>query len=178
MNTYLRYQSVFGRAEESIDRTEPQPEAVPVVRALSRKQRSQSQHDREGVLMRTALALRNAAAIGFGIVLAATSLAGCGSSAGTDNPNEPITLTINLFGDFGYKDLYTQYQTAHPNITIKENVTDYGTHHQNLQAHLLAGAGTADIEAIEIGQVAGFQPQAAKFVNDLDYGVDMSMGTD
>ena len=128
--------------------------------------------------MRTALALRNAAAIGFGIVMAATSLAGCGSSAGTDNPNEPITLTINLFGDFGYKDLYTQYQTAHPNITIKENVTDYGTHHQNLQAHLLAGAGTADIEAIEIGQVAGFQPQAAKFANFLDYGVDTSLWTD
>jgi cellobiose transport system substrate-binding protein len=128
--------------------------------------------------MRTALALRNAAAIGFGIVMAVTSLTGCGSNAGTVNSNEPITLTINLFGDFGYKDLYTQYQTAHPNITIKENVTDYGTHHQNLQAHLLASAGTADIEAIEIGQVAGFQPQAAKFTNFLDYAVDTSVWTE
>ncbi|MFD0527193.1 extracellular solute-binding protein [Kitasatospora arboriphila] len=32
-------------------------------------------------------------------------------------------------------------------------------------------SGTADIEAIEIGQVAGFQPQASKFVDFLQYGV-------
>jgi cellobiose transport system substrate-binding protein len=128
--------------------------------------------------MHSALAIRRAAALGLGVVVAATALAGCGGSTPSTTSNSPVTLTVNLFGDFGYKDLYTQYQTAHPNITIKENVTDYGTHHQNLQAHLLAGSGTADIEAIEIGQVAGFQPQAAKFTNFLDYGVQTSEWTD
>ena len=126
--------------------------------------------------MRTAQVLRTAGVIGVGLAVAVASLAGCSSKPA--DPSAPITLTINLFGDFGYKDLYAQYQATHPNITIKENVTDYGAHHQNLQAHLLAGAGTADIEAIEIGQVAGFQPQAAKFTNFRDHGVDTSLWTE
>ena len=105
---------------------------------------------------------------------AALTMAGCSSSGGStaaEDPNAKITLTVNLFSEFGYADLYKQYEQAHPNITIKENRADMGAHHQNLQAHLLAGSGTADIEAIEIGQVAGFQPQASKFVNFLDNGV-------
>ena len=89
--------------------------------------------------MRTALARRASVLFAVGALLAAPALAGCGGSSATSNPaNEKITLTVNLFGDFGYKDLYAQYQKDHPNITIKENVTDYGTHHQNLQAHLVA----------------------------------------
>ncbi len=130
--------------------------------------------------MRVAMIKRPAVVFGVGMMLAGTVLAGCSdkSKDAGKASNEPVTLTVNLFGDFGYKDLYAQYQTAHPNVTIKENVTDYNTHHKNLQAHLLAGAGTADIEAIEIGQVAGFRPQAAKFVNFLDKGVDKGIWSD
>jgi cellobiose transport system substrate-binding protein len=123
--------------------------------------------------MRTTLIRRSALMLGIGALLAGPALAGCGSSSGT-KAGGPTTLTVNLFGDFGYKDLYAEYQKAHPNITIKENVTSYSDHHKNLQAHLLAGTGAADIEAIEVGQVAGFRPQAAKFVNYLDHGVDKS----
>jgi cellobiose transport system substrate-binding protein len=113
-----------------------------------------------------------------GVLLASPALAGCSDSGGTKaSSNEPVTLTINLFGDFGYKELYDKYHQLHPNVTIKENVTDYGTHHKNLTAHLVAGAGTADIEAIEIGQVAGFIPQSSKFVNFLDYGVNRDQWT-
>jgi cellobiose transport system substrate-binding protein len=122
--------------------------------------------------MRTAIFKRSALLLGVGALLAGPALAACGSSSTPKADNGPITLTVNLFGDFGYKDLYAEYSKAHPNITVKENVTDYGDHHKNLQAHLLAGSGAADIEAIEIGQVAGFRPQASKFVNYLNYGVD------
>lgn len=121
---------------------------------------------------------RPALLLGLSALMALTATAGCSGESATDNPNAPITLTINLFGDFGYQQLYDEYRKTHPNITIKENVTDYGTHHKNLQAHLVAGAGTADIEAIEIGQVAAFQPQAAKFVNFLDSGVATGQWTD
>ena len=114
---------------------------------------------------------------GGGAALAVALLvSGCGSSdspsKSSDDANAKTTLTVNLFSDFGYKDLYAQYHKLHPNITIKENRADLGAHHQNLHAHLIAGSGTADIEAIEIGQIAGFQPQASKFVNFLDNGVD------
>jgi cellobiose transport system substrate-binding protein len=116
--------------------------------------------------------------IGVGVLLAGPLLAGCGGSSGSSPANEKITLTVSLFGDFGYKDLYAQYQQAHPNITVKESVADYGTHHQNLQAHLVTGSGAADIEAIEIGQVAGFQPEASKFVDFFANGVDSGQWTD
>src|SRR5207302_1928955 len=106
---------------------------------------------------------------------------GCGKSSGSSPApagTEPVTLTVNLFGDFDYKPLYEQYKQTHPNITVKENITDYDTHHKNLKQHLTAGAGLADIEVIEIGQIAGFQGQASKFVNFLDQGVDPSTWTD
>jgi cellobiose transport system substrate-binding protein len=105
-------------------------------------------------------------------------LAGCGTAGTVDIETGHITLTINLFGDFGYHELYQKYEATHPNITIKENLADYGTHHENLQAHLIAGAGAADIEAIEIGQVAGFQAEANRFVNFLDYGVQTDQWTE
>jgi cellobiose transport system substrate-binding protein len=111
-----------------------------------------------------------------GLLLAGPGLAGCSSKSNTPS-NEPVTLTVNLFGDFGYKDLYAKYHELHPNVTIKENVTDYNTHHKNALAHLVAGSGLADIEAIEIGQVAGFIPHATKFVNYLDNGVDPNQWT-
>ncbi len=104
--------------------------------------------------------------------------AACSNTPAQNDPDAPVTLTINLFGDFGYTELYDEYRETHPNVTIQENVTDYGTHHNNLRSHLVAGAGTADIEAIEIGQVAGFQPQASRFVNFLDHGVSTSTWTD
>ncbi|GAA1821149.1 carbohydrate ABC transporter substrate-binding protein [Planosporangium flavigriseum] len=123
--------------------------------------------------MRVATTRRSALVFGVGAMLVGSMLTGCGSSS--DRPadsNGPVTLTVNLFGNFGYKDLYAEYKKSHPNITIKENITDFNGHHKNLQAHLLAGAGTADIEAIEVNQVVGFRPQAAKFVDFLSYGVN------
>ncbi len=131
--------------------------------------------------MRVALSLRRPALVlGVGLSLAGLVLAGCGTSSDSKSAKTsgPVTLTVNLFGNFGYQELYKQYQAAHPNVTIKENVTDYSAHHKNLQAHLLAGAGTADIEAIEIGQVPGFRPQSGKFVDYLKHGVKTSQWTE
>jgi cellobiose transport system substrate-binding protein len=131
--------------------------------------------------MRTAFR-RAAILVGAGLVLAGPALAGCGKSSPSSTPTpastEPVTLTINLFGDFDYKPLYEKYKQSHPNITVKENITDYDTHHKNLKQHLTAGAGLSDIEVIEIGQVSGYQGQASKFVNFLDQGVDPSTWTD
>jgi cellobiose transport system substrate-binding protein len=124
--------------------------------------------------MRVATTRRSALVFGVGAMLVGQLLAGCGnnSSEKQADANAPVTLTVNLFGNFGYKELYTKYKESHPNVTIKENITDFGAHHKNLQAHLLAGSGTADIEAIEVGQIPGFRPQATKFVDFLKYGVN------
>ena len=124
------------------------------------------------------------AAIGVA-ALACLGLTACGggSSASTDNSDaakygtksNPITLTVSLFGDFGYKDLYAQYEKAHPYIHIKESQAQYATHHSNLQAHLVANAGAADVEAIDSGFIAQFVAESDKFVNMYDYDVDKSV---
>ena len=56
---------------------------------------------------------------------------------------ETITLRVSLFGDFGYHDLYKQYEASHPGIEIKEEIQDFGAHHTQLAQRLATGAGAA-----------------------------------
>ncbi|MFC4856170.1 ABC transporter substrate-binding protein [Actinophytocola glycyrrhizae] len=114
--------------------------------------------------------------------VAATALVltacGSGGDASEDGGN---TLTINVFGDsFSLPDnraLYDEYEKAH-GVKIVENRSDFGTHHQNLQARLTAGSGTADLEVIEVGQVSGFIGQSESFVNFKDKDVDTGQWTE
>lgn len=119
------------------------------------------------------------------VALTATSalvLAACGSGEESADPNGEITLTINVFGDsFSLPDnreLYDEYEKLHDNIKIVENRSDFGTHHQNLQARLTAGSGTADLEVVEVGQVSGYIGQPDKFVNFAEQDVDTSQWTE
>jgi cellobiose transport system substrate-binding protein len=81
-----------------------------------------------------------------------------------------ITLTIDVFGDFGYHDLYQQYEAAHPGITIHEDTEDYAPHHTALAQHLATGAGADDIEAIEVGFIAQFAAEPQYFQDLRQYG--------
>jgi cellobiose transport system substrate-binding protein len=118
---------------------------------------------------------RTAAAAVAAFATVGLLVSACGSSSSSSSSSstgtQAMTLTVNVFGDSFPPDLYRSYEASHPGITIKENRADYGTHHNNLQAHLTAGAGLADIEVIEIGQISGFIGQSDKFVNYLDEGV-------
>lgn len=113
--------------------------------------------------------------------VSAIVLTACGGEEAAD-PNGEITLTINVYGDnFSLPDnraLYDAYEAANDNVTIVENRSDFGTHHQNLQARLTAGSGTADLEVIEVGQVSGYIGQPDKFVNFNDHGVDTAQWTE
>jgi cellobiose transport system substrate-binding protein len=115
--------------------------------------------------------------------LAATALVLTACGSGGDSGEDGVTtLTINVFGDsFSLPDnreLYDEYEKTHKGIKIVENRTDFGVHHQNLQARLTAGSGAADLELIEVGQVAGFIGQTDKFVNFKDRDVDTAQWTD
>jgi cellobiose transport system substrate-binding protein len=85
---------------------------------------------------------------------------------------DDVTLRVSLFGDFGYHDLYKQYEAAHPGVTIKEEIQDYGTHHTQLAQRIATGAGAADIEAIEVGFIPQFTAIAQNFVDLRKYGAD------
>jgi len=123
---------------------------------------------------------RRGAALLAVAALGAFVLAGCGDSgssatsvdqadAGPCGTTADTTLTVGLFGTFGFKEagLWDAYHKMCPNITIKEDVVeqsaDYWT---RLQTRLASGSGLADIQAIEIGFVADVVANHAdQFVN-------------
>ena len=115
--------------------------------------------------------------------VSALVLAACGNSGdGADANGGEITLDVNVFGDnFSLPDnreLYDEYERTHDGVKIVENRSDFGTHHQNLQARLTAGSGAADLELIEVGQVSGYIGQPDKFVNFIEHDVDTGQWTE
>jgi cellobiose transport system substrate-binding protein len=123
---------------------------------------------------------RPGAALAALVAAGAVVLAGCGgtsSSESTDTSAQAgpcgttadTTVTVGLFGTFGFKEagLWDAYHKLCPNITIKEDVVeqsaDYWT---RLKTRLASGSGLDDVQAIEIGFVADVvQNHADQFVN-------------
>ncbi|WP_432826036.1 ABC transporter substrate-binding protein [Dactylosporangium sp. CA-092794] len=99
---------------------------------------------------------------------AAVLLTACGTNGGAGS-NGTITLNVNLFGNFGYKDLYAQYEKDHPNIKIQEHTAAYNDHHRDLATHLAAGSGAGDIEGIDTGFIAQMRERGNLFA---DLGTD------
>ncbi|WP_062297867.1 ABC transporter substrate-binding protein [Demequina maris] len=115
---------------------------------------------------------RRKTTLGFaaGAATLAIALAGCGSSSEPESSDsaaaggsmdEPVTLTLATFNQFGYSadseggadyayDLIAEYQELHPNVTIVYNVADTSnTARENFFTKLGPG-GLADVEAIEV----------------------------
>jgi len=115
----------------------------------------------------------------FGVFLAVALLATACSSSKKNNgttgvaTNQPVTLNVDLFGTFGYKEagLFDQYHALHPNITINYNsVEQEQNYYQALQTHLAASSGLGDIQGIEVGRIAEqVSTQGDKWVNFNDY---------
>ncbi|GAA2498194.1 hypothetical protein Ahu01nite_037770 [Winogradskya humida] len=97
-----------------------------------------------------------------------TALAGCGTTGAADDKR--ITLTVDDFGSFGYKQLLREYEAAHPELRVVERTTAFTKHHELLTQRLDAGKGTGDVVAVEEGYVVEFRNRSADFVNLLDLG--------
>jgi cellobiose transport system substrate-binding protein len=108
------------------------------------------------------------ALIGGAVAALAVGLVATTASA----KSHDVTLRVSLFGDFGYHDLYKQYEAAHPGVTIKEEIQSYGDHHTQLAQHIATGAGAADVEAIEVGFIPLYTTNPAGFVDLRKYGAD------
>lgn len=123
---------------------------------------------------------RRGAALLAVAALGAFVLAGCGGSSSSGSTNgtanagpcgttDNTTVTVGLFGTFGFKEagLWDAYHKLCPNITIKEDdveqSADYWT---RLKTRLASGSGLDDVQGIEIGFVADVvQNHASQFVN-------------
>ncbi|MEU3609824.1 extracellular solute-binding protein [Streptomyces sp. NPDC035033] len=113
------------------------------------------------------------------VALAGSLLAACGSgSSGTtaDKADGKVTITVDLFGSFGYKEagLYAEYEKLHPGVTIKQTDTeDEADYWKSLQTRLAGGGGLADVQGIEVGRIASVtQQQADRFEDLRKYGAD------
>ncbi|GII75264.1 ABC transporter substrate-binding protein [Sphaerisporangium rufum] len=127
-----------------------------------------------------ARAARTAAPLlGAAVLLLGSAACGGGTDAGRPGAapaTEPVTLTVGLFGDFGFKPLYEEFRRTHPNITIKERQAAFADHHTNLAAHIATGAGAADVEAIEVGYISSFTAQPDRFQDLRQYGAAARQG--
>ncbi|MFK0224951.1 extracellular solute-binding protein [Streptomyces sp. NPDC090303] len=123
-------------------------------------------------------ARRTAARLGA-VVLTGALLAACGSStdgASGDGAGGEVTVTVDLFGSFGYKEagLYAEYEKLHPGVTIKQTDTeDEADYWKSLQTRLAGGGGLADVQGIEVGRIASVTQQQSERFEDLrTYGAE------
>jgi cellobiose transport system substrate-binding protein len=101
---------------------------------------------------------------------AAAALALTAACSGGGDDGGKITLSVGLFGDFGFGPLYEEYTKLHPEIEFEERIAEFADHHTNLTTHLATGSGAADIEAVEVGYISQYTAQPDRFHNLLDLG--------
>jgi ABC-type glycerol-3-phosphate transport system substrate-binding protein len=113
-------------------------------------------------LRRTMLATMLAAALAM-----TTGCGGGGGSAGSGD----TTLIVKTFSQFGYAELYKEYEAAHPGIKIKEeNIGKLGDYTPKLQQWMATGKGAGDVVALEEGILIKFMEKPGQFANLLDHG--------
>jgi len=103
-----------------------------------------------------------AAGLVAGALSVALALSACGGGTGaasedgnTDEGGD-VTLTVSLFGTFGYEEsgLFDEYEASHPGVTITyESIQQEDEYWPALQTRLNAGSGVADIQGIEVGRI-------------------------
>jgi cellobiose transport system substrate-binding protein len=112
---------------------------------------------------------RRAAALLIVLMVSTTALAACGG--GDDEAGGDVTLRVSDFGNFGYEELYQQFEADNPGVTIVETAEgDLGQYNTQLTQKLAAGSGAGDVVAIEEGQIVNFLQSPDKFVNFQDHG--------
>lgn len=96
------------------------------------------------------------ALLGASLLAACAEDGGSGSAAGDSGGGGKTTVSVGVFGVFGYKQagLYDEYERLHPDIRIKENATERNEdYYPALLNHLSAGSGLNDIQAAEVDNI-------------------------
>lgn len=126
---------------------------------------------------------RTTLGLAAGATAFALLVAGCSSSDDKDSPAtggadstsaaEPVTLTITTFGTFGYDDLYKEYESLHPNVTIEAtNIDTGGNARTDTFTKIAAGGdGLTDIVALEEGWLGAIMEVSDSFEDLRDYGI-------
>ncbi|GLZ29294.1 sugar ABC transporter substrate-binding protein [Lentzea sp. NBRC 105346] len=90
---------------------------------------------------------------------------GCGASG-----DGKTKITVATFGEFGYEELFTEYEKAHPEVDVVGRVADFDAHHKGLITSLASGNGAADVVAIEEQYMPKFRQSKDKFADLAQFG--------
>ncbi|WP_267243892.1 extracellular solute-binding protein [Streptomyces sp. PR69] len=118
------------------------------------------------------------AGLAVAAALAAGLLTGCAEDAEEptarsgdgDSDKGKITLTVGVFGAFGLKEagLYDEYMKLNKNIEIKQTSIERNeNYYPQLLTHLGTGSGLADIQAVEVNNIAEITATQADKLVDL-----------
>lgn len=122
---------------------------------------------------RQAVVLAAVAALGVGL------LAGCAEDSkepggsgdsGKKDAKGKTTITVGVFGAFGLKEagLYDQYMKENPNIVIEQTSVERNeNYYPALLTHLASGSGLADIQAVEVNNIAEITATQSDKLMDL-----------
>ncbi|MET9633601.1 extracellular solute-binding protein [Lentzea sp. NPDC006480] len=102
----------------------------------------------------------------WAVVVVALLAAGCATGGGRGE----ITITVATFGDFGYQQLFREYEAQHPGVRLQPRISEFDPHHKSLVTQLAAGKGAADVVAVEEGYMPQLRQSFDKFVNLADLG--------
>ncbi|GAA0647008.1 extracellular solute-binding protein [Streptomyces thermocarboxydovorans] len=131
---------------------------------------SRSRSKRGKPFARKALAVAAVVSLGTGL------LAGCADDGGDDGSGSSAggegktTITLGLFGTFGFKEagLYDEYEKLNPDIKIAENVVERNeNYYPALLNHLTTNSGLQDIQAVEVGNITEIVNTQAGKLEDL-----------
>lgn len=131
-------------------------------------------------MQRTRRTLTSAA----GIAALTLGMAACGGDDGGEEGTggaggngevgaEPVTLSVATFNEFGYEELFTEYESLHDNVTIEHVKADTADNARDaLRNSLGADSGASDIEAVEVDWLVEFMQYPDKFADLSDPSVD------
>lgn len=121
---------------------------------------------------RKAVVLAAVAALGAGLLAGCAEdkdAPGAGASGGGGGDKGKTTLTVGVFGAFGLKEagLYDAYMKQNPDVVIKQTSIERNeNYYPQLLTHLGSGSGLADIQAVEVNNIAEVtRTQGAKLVD-------------
>ena len=122
-----------------------------------------------------ALRRRGPAALGLGLAAVLVVATGCGGdddATDTASGGGNVDLTVNVFGNFGYEQLYKEFEASHPGVKITERGTgsDLSNYTPALTKNLATGSGAGDVVALEEGIMIQFKEKAQNFVDLGQYG--------
>ena len=114
--------------------------------------------------------------------MAGVALVAAGCSSGSDSSSdaateatgtEPVTLSVATFNEFGYEELFPEYEELNPNVTIEAvKAALAGDANTALVTSLAAGSGASDIEAVEVDWLPELMQYSDQFLDLTDPAVE------